>query len=66
MQEVVRNEVLKLLDAKIIYPISNCKWVSSAQVVLKKSGFTVVKNEKDELVPQRVTPGGACVLTIVS
>jgi hypothetical protein len=26
MQEVVRAEVIKLLDARIIYPISNCKW----------------------------------------
>lgn len=28
MQEVVRVEVLKLLDVCIIYPISNGKWVS--------------------------------------
>ena len=57
MQEVVRNEVLKLLNANIIYPISNSKWVSPTQVVPKKSGITVVKNEKDEMIPQRVTTG---------
>ena len=28
MKEVVRNEVLKLLDVGIIYPISDSKWVS--------------------------------------
>jgi hypothetical protein len=28
MQEVVRTKVIKLLDAGIIYPISNSKWVS--------------------------------------
>ena len=57
MKEVVKNEVLKLLDANIIYPIFDSKWVSPTQVVPKKSGLTVVKNEKDELVPQRITSG---------
>ncbi|CAL8152506.1 unnamed protein product [Prunus armeniaca] len=51
MKEVVRAEVLKLLDVGIIYPISDSKWVSPVQVVPKKSGVTVVKNEKNELVP---------------
>ena len=37
MKDVVRGEVLKLLDANIIYPISNSKWVSPTQVVPKKS-----------------------------
>ncbi|VVA37154.1 PREDICTED: LOW QUALITY PROTEIN, partial [Prunus dulcis] len=53
MKEVVRAEVLKLLDVGIIYPISDSKWVSPEQVVPKKSGITVVKNEKNELVPTR-------------
>jgi hypothetical protein len=35
MQEVVRAEVIKLLDAGIIYPISDSKWVSTIHVVLK-------------------------------
>ena len=47
MHEVVRAEVLKLLDVGIIYPISDCNWVSPVQVVPKKSGITVVKNEDD-------------------
>ena len=51
MKEVVKNEVLKLLDVGIIYPISDSKWVSPTQVVLKKSGITVVKNEKGEPIP---------------
>ena len=46
MKEVVKNEVLKLLDVGIIYPISDSKWVSPTQVVPKKSGIIVVKNEK--------------------
>ena len=35
MQEVVRLEVLKLLQAGIIYPISDSSWVSPTQVVPK-------------------------------
>ena len=46
MQEVVCIEVLKLLQAGIIYPISDSTWVSPTQVVPKKSGVTTVKNEK--------------------
>uniref|UniRef100_A0A2N9I6A0 RNA-directed DNA polymerase n=1 Tax=Fagus sylvatica TaxID=28930 RepID=A0A2N9I6A0_FAGSY len=57
MKEVVRAEVLKLLDVGIIYPISDSKWVSPTQVVPKKSGVTVVKNENNELIPTRVTTG---------
>ncbi|RVW95561.1 hypothetical protein CK203_039108 [Vitis vinifera] len=45
---VVRVEVLKLLQAGIIYPISDSPWVSPTQVVPKKSGITVVQNEKGE------------------
>ncbi|XP_024163856.1 uncharacterized protein LOC112170792 [Rosa chinensis] len=33
------------------------KWVSPVQVVPKKSGITVVKNEENELVPQRTVTG---------
>ena len=46
MQEVVRSEVLKLLQAGIIYPISDSTWVSPTQVVPKKSGVTTMGNEK--------------------
>ena len=48
MQEVVRIEILKLLQAGIIYLISDSTWVSPTQVVPKKSGVTTVKNERGE------------------
>ena len=57
MQEVVRVEVLKLLQADIIYPISDSSWVSPTQVVPKKSGVTKVLNEKGEEIPTRLTIG---------
>ncbi|RDX78889.1 Retrovirus-related Pol polyprotein from transposon 17.6, partial [Mucuna pruriens] len=52
--DVVKKEVTKLLAAGIIYPISDSSWVSPVQVVPKKSGMTVMKNQNDELVPTRV------------
>lgn len=62
MKEVVKNEVLKLLDAGIIYPIADSKWVSPTQVVPKKSGVTVVKNDLGELVPTKlVTRWRMCI-----
>ena len=57
MKEVVKKEVLKLLDVGVIYPIADSKWVSPTQVVPKKSGVTVVANEHNELIPTRVTTG---------
>ena len=57
MMEVVKKEVIKLLDCGVIYPISDSKWVSPIQVVPKKSGVTVVKNAENELVPQRTVTG---------
>ena len=57
MKDVVRNEVLKLLDVGIIYPIADSKWISPTQVVLKKFGVTVVKNENEELLLTRITTG---------
>ena len=57
MQKVVRIEVLKLLQAGIIYPISDSTWVSPTQVVPKKSGVTIVKNEKGEELSTRLTTG---------
>ncbi|RVW44183.1 Transposon Ty3-G Gag-Pol polyprotein [Vitis vinifera] len=57
LQEVVRAEVLKLLQAGIIYPISDSPWVSPIQVVPKKSGITVVQNEKGEEITTRLTSG---------
>jgi hypothetical protein len=57
MNEVVMTEVVKLLDAGIIYPIFDSKWVSPTQVVPKKSGITVVENSVGELIPQGITTG---------
>ncbi|XP_022866974.1 uncharacterized protein LOC111386743 [Olea europaea var. sylvestris] len=57
MMEVVKKEILKLLDIGVIFPISDSKWVSSVQVVPKKSGITVVTNEENELVPTQVQMG---------
>ena len=57
MKEVVKKEVLKLLDIGVIYPIADRKWVSPTQVVPKKSGVTVVANEHNELIPTQVTTG---------
>ena len=54
MKEIVKNGVIKLLDAGIIYQIADSKWVSPTQVVPKKSGVTVVQNEAGELVPTKV------------
>ncbi|KAL6311977.1 hypothetical protein AAG906_026400 [Vitis piasezkii] len=49
------SEVLKLLQAGIIYPISDSPWVSPTQVVPKKSGIIVVQNEKGEEITTRLT-----------
>ncbi|KAK1648013.1 hypothetical protein QYE76_065818 [Lolium multiflorum] len=57
MKEVVRNDVLKLLEAGIIYPIADSRWVSPVHCVPKKGGMTVVPNDNDELIPQRVVVG---------
>jgi hypothetical protein len=53
MRDVIKKEVLKLLHARIIYLVPNSEWVSSVQVVPKKGGMTMVKNERNELIPQR-------------
>ncbi|KAL4281705.1 hypothetical protein GQ457_03G016670 [Hibiscus cannabinus] len=57
MKEVVRKEILKWLDAGIIYPISDSEWVSPVQCVPKKGGITVISNEKNELIPTRTVTG---------
>ena len=54
MKEVVRKEVLNWLNAGFIYAISNSSWVSPVHVVPKKGGFTVIRNEKNELILQEL------------
>ena len=46
MKEVVRKEILKLLEAGIIYPVADSQWVSPVHCVPKKGGITVVPNDK--------------------
>ncbi|GJW93235.1 reverse transcriptase domain-containing protein [Tanacetum coccineum] len=55
--EVIKKEVLKLLDAGMIYPISDSPWVSHVHCVPKKGGITVVANEENELIPTRLVIG---------
>ncbi|GJZ03161.1 hypothetical protein Tco_0521122 [Tanacetum coccineum] len=50
IHEVIKKEVLKLLDAEMIYPISDSPWVSPVHCVPKKGGITVVANEENELI----------------
>ncbi|GJW79873.1 reverse transcriptase domain-containing protein [Tanacetum coccineum] len=51
IHEVIKKEVLKLLDAGMIYPISDSPWDSPVHCVPKKGGITVVANEENELIP---------------
>ncbi|XP_071921880.1 uncharacterized protein [Coffea arabica] len=57
MMEVVKKEILKLLDVGIIFAISDSPWVSPVQVVPKKAGVTVEANQTGELVPVRKPTG---------
>ena len=57
MKEVVRKEMLKWLNACFIYAISDSPWVCPVHVVPKKGGFTVIINEKNELIPTRTVIG---------
>nr|GEY12080.1 reverse transcriptase domain-containing protein [Tanacetum cinerariifolium] len=55
--DVIKNEVYKLLDAGLIYPISDSPRVSPVQCVPKKGGFIVVENEENELISTRLVMG---------
>jgi hypothetical protein len=57
MREVVKKEVLKLFKAGVIYHVSDSEWVSPVQVLPKKGGMTIIRNEKNELIPQRTITG---------
>ena len=54
MTKVVRKEVLKWLNVGFIYAILDSPWVSLVHVVPKKGGFTVIRNEKNKLIPTRI------------
>nr|GEV21943.1 DNA-directed DNA polymerase [Tanacetum cinerariifolium] len=55
--DVINKEVEKLLDAGLIYPISDSPWVNPVHCVPKKGGMTVVTNDENELVPTRPVTG---------
>ncbi|GKB81367.1 reverse transcriptase domain-containing protein, partial [Tanacetum coccineum] len=48
IHEVIKKEVIKLLDVGMIYLISDSQWVSPIHCVPKKGGITVVANEDNE------------------
>nr|GEX03031.1 reverse transcriptase domain-containing protein [Tanacetum cinerariifolium] len=58
IHDVIKKEVEKLLEAGLIYPISDSPWVSPVYCVPKKEGMTVIINDKNELVPTRLVTGG--------
>ncbi|GJV51706.1 reverse transcriptase domain-containing protein [Tanacetum coccineum] len=53
IHKVIKKEVIKLLDAELIYPISDSPWVSPVHCVPKKGGITVIENEENKLIPTR-------------
>ncbi|XP_049410527.1 uncharacterized protein LOC125873697 [Solanum stenotomum] len=57
MQEVVKKKIIKWLDVRVMYPISDSQWVSPVQCVPKKGGMKVVANAKNELISQRPVIG---------
>jgi hypothetical protein len=57
MRKVVKKEVLTLLHAGIINLVPHSECVSPVQVMPKKGRMTVVRNEKNELIPQRTVTG---------
>ncbi|GJU29346.1 reverse transcriptase domain-containing protein [Tanacetum coccineum] len=57
IHEVIKKEVIKLLDAELIYPISDSLWVSLVHCVPKKGGMTVVINDDNELIPTSLVTG---------
>nr|GFA80301.1 reverse transcriptase domain-containing protein [Tanacetum cinerariifolium] len=57
IHDVIKKEVEKLIDAGLIYPISDSPWVSPIHCVPKKGGMTVIKNDENELVPTHLVTG---------
>ncbi|GKC69068.1 reverse transcriptase domain-containing protein [Tanacetum coccineum] len=65
MKEVVKKEIIKLLDAGIIYPIEDSPWMSHVLCVPKKGGMNIVTNEKNEPIPTRIVTGWRrCMIAI--
>ncbi|GKE09302.1 reverse transcriptase domain-containing protein [Tanacetum coccineum] len=63
IHEIIKKKVIKLLDARLIYPISDSPWVSPVYCVPKKGGITVIENDDNELIPTRlVTEWSVCIV----
>nr|GEY22362.1 reverse transcriptase domain-containing protein [Tanacetum cinerariifolium] len=65
IHDVIKKEVEKILDAGLIYPIYDSPWVRPMHCVPKKGGFTVVENEDNELIPNRLVTGWRGISTTV-
>nr|GEX93342.1 reverse transcriptase domain-containing protein [Tanacetum cinerariifolium] len=57
IHDVIKQEMIKLLKAGLIYPISDSPWVSPVHCVPKKGGFTVVENKDNKLIQTRLVMG---------
>ncbi|GKE27818.1 reverse transcriptase domain-containing protein, partial [Tanacetum coccineum] len=57
VQDVVKNDIVKLLDSRLIYLISDSSWDSPIHVVPKKGGMTVVLNDNNELILSHTVTG---------
>lgn len=67
MMEVVKNEILKLLNMGIIYPISDSKWASLMQVVPKKNQASQwSRMKRTSLCQPEFKLGGEFAMTIVN
>ena len=62
MKQVVTTKILKLLEVGIIYPIADSRWVTLVHCFPKKRGITVIPNDKNELIPQRIVTGYRMVI----
>nr|GFB15601.1 reverse transcriptase domain-containing protein [Tanacetum cinerariifolium] len=57
IHDVIKQEVIKILEAGLIYSISDSPLVSPVHCVPKKGGFMVVENEDNELILTRLVTG---------
>ena len=57
MREILKDEVLKWLKARIIYPISNSPWISPVHMVPKKSWITIERSQEGVKSATRLTTG---------
>ncbi|GKA14373.1 reverse transcriptase domain-containing protein, partial [Tanacetum coccineum] len=59
IHDVIKKEVEKLLDVRLIYPILDSPWVFLNLILIFSLilGFTVVENDENELIPTRLVTG---------